>query len=124
MNEPPKLFVLVDDKRDTPDEESTVIIRDPRIAFDALCRLSPIHTLAMDNDMGHGWEFEGRNILKKFLAACEPWLGSGQGRPFPNPDYPTFVMLVTSNGPAAIDMAGTLRQHGYTREGVDRWVKL
>lgn len=114
MTAPPKLFVLVDDKREPPSEEGVIIVRDPRVALNTLCMLTKIHTLAMDNDMGHGWEFEGRNILKRFLEVCQAETAS----------YPAFVLLVTSNGPAASDMAGTLRQHGYTREGVDRWVKF
>jgi hypothetical protein len=112
MSDQPNLFVLVDDKRECA-EDGTIIVRDPRVAFDVLCRLSPIHTLAMDNDMGHGWEFEGRNILKKYLSACEPWLGSGQALIGPNPSYPVHVVLVTSNEPAAKSMRDLLREHGY-----------
>lgn len=115
INGETKLFVLVDDKRDPPAEDGPVIIRDPRVADAVLDLLHPlIHTLAMDNDMGHGWEFEGRNILKRFFdKVCKP-----------TSVYPSFVMIMTNNSPAADDMAGTLKQHGYTREGIGQWVRL
>ena len=111
MTDQPKLFVLVDDKRECA-QDGTVIIRDPRVALNVLCMLA-VHTLAMDNDMGHGWDFEGRNILKKFLEVCRAQTAS----------YPVHVVLVTNNEPAAKSMRDLLREHGYKQQSPTGFVR-
>jgi hypothetical protein len=113
MSDQPNLFVLVDDKRECA-EDSTVIVRDPRAADAVLDLLHPlIHTLAMDNDMGHGWEFEGRNILKRFFdKICQP-----------TTVYPVHVVLVTNNEPAAKSMRDLLREHGYKQQSPTEFVR-
>lgn len=103
------MYVLVDDLRNYGD----VIIRDPRIAIKVIRRIhKSITTIGLDNDMGHGWEHEGRNLLKQFMADCK------------NEKYWPKVQIVTSNTVAMIEMYKTLQENGYQLDsnGVD-WIK-
>lgn len=103
------LDVCIDDCRNIGD----VIIRDPRVAIEVLRRLGKRvgHTY-WDNDMGYGWEREGRHLLKQFIKDCKSakW-------------YPT-IQIVTSNSVAAEDMRATLKAANYMLDADNRWVHV
>lgn len=104
------LYVCIDDTRTL----GNVNIKDPRIAIQVLRRLlKQIAVTFWDNDMGHGWEYEGRNLLKQFIQDCK------------NANHYPFIAIVTSNTVAADDMVLTLRQAGYVLKdnglGLQAW---
>lgn len=83
----------------------------PHVALATLRRLhKQIGTLFMDNDMGGGFEVEGRNILKQFLTDCKN-----------QKHYPASVHIVSSNEPASRVMASMLKEHGYRKIDVRSW---
>lgn len=101
------LHVLIDDTRDLG---ADVIIRKPDVAIAVLRRLlKQTARTYWDNDLGGGWELEGRNLLKQHLQDCA------------NAGHYPEVVVVTSNSVAARDMIGTLQQYGYTQEGNEPW---
>lgn len=70
-----------------------------------------ITATSWDNDMGGGWEMEGRNLLKQFLKDCS------NAKRFP----PVFI--VTSNSVAQVDMRNTLFNFGYkAAANPDHWI--
>lgn len=92
------MYVLVDDTRNYGD----VIIRNPKVAIQVIRRIhKSITTIGWDNDMGHGWEYEGRNLLKQFMADCK------------NAKYWPNVQVITSNVVARMEMNKTLEENGY-----------
>lgn len=101
------LSVCVDDSRTLGD----VNIRNPAVAIQVLRRLlKSISLVYWDNDMGYGYELEGRVLLKQFLQDCK------NAGVFPG------IMIVTGNSVAAKDMEASLQQAGYKL--VDgRWQK-
>ena len=101
--------VCIDDSR----ECGTVNVKDPRAGLTVLRRLhKQMSILYMDNDMGHGWEFEGRNILRQFLVDCRN-----------AKHYVPQVMIVTSNCAAREAMIADLTSHGYRKHQNDpRWM--
>lgn len=100
------LDVCIDDCRTLGD----IQIRNPKVAIQVLRRLlKSIRLTYWDNDMGGGWEFEGRNLLKQFLQDCK------------NANYWPHVVIVTSNSVAALDMESTLKSYGYTKQIHGSW---
>ena len=62
------ISVCIDDERAYGD----VVVRNPENALFVLhTLLKSISRTYWDNDMGGGWELEGRNLLKKFLQDCQ-----------------------------------------------------
>lgn len=99
--------ILVDDQRDGGD----IIIRNPTVAIATLRRIMrSIRCVSWDNDMGHGWDYEGRKLLKQFLSDCK------------NDDYWPEIVLVTANTRAFDDMVQTLMYYKYTPESNHRSV--
>jgi len=93
-----RIEVCVDDERNLGD----VNIRNPVAALGVLRKLLPgISRIYWDNDMGYGWEYEGRNLLKSFMEDCK------RTNLFP------VVSIVTANPIAAEDMCKTLEAAGY-----------
>jgi hypothetical protein len=92
------MHVCIDDYRTLGD----VVIRHPEVAITALRRLQKqITRTYWDNDMGGGWELEGRNLIKQYLTDIS------------NAGIRHEVVIVTSNTVAASDMAKTLASFGY-----------
>jgi hypothetical protein len=90
--------VCVDDSRTLGD----VNIKNPEVAIAVLRRLlMSISHVYWDNDMGYGYELEGRVLLKQFIQDCK------------NAGHFPAVMIVTGNSVAARDMETTLQQAGY-----------
>lgn len=102
------LDICVDDTRSFGHMQ----IRDPTVAIMVLRRLLKQTRLTYwDNDMGYGWEYEGRNLLKQFIQDCK------------NAKWYPHVVIVTSNSVAAEDMKRTLVEADYAwnnKEGA--WV--
>lgn len=90
--------VCVDDSRTLGD----VNIPNPQIAIQVLRRLlKSISHVYWGNDMGYGYELEGRVLLKQFLQDCK------NAGVFPK------VVIVTGNTVAERDMTLSLQQAGY-----------
>lgn len=101
------LHVLIDDTRDLG---ADVIIRKPDVAIAVLRRLlKQTARTYWDNDMGGGWELEGRNLLKQHLQDCA------------NAGHYPEVIIVTSNSVAERDMFVTLERYGYSRKDARLW---
>lgn len=104
------MHVLVDDTRTF----GQVIIKDPRVAIQVLRRiLKSIELIGWDNDMGYGYEFEGRVLIRQFLQDCK------NAKHFPR------VYIVTGNSVAREDMYKTLKEFGYepTHDDDQSWSK-
>lgn len=94
--------VCVDDCRTLGD----VNIQNPEVAIKVLRRLlKSITHVYWDNDMGYGYELEGRVLLKQFIQDCQ------NAKLFPG------IVIVTGNSVAAQDMEITLQQAGYVLQG-------
>lgn len=92
------MYVVIDDARSLGD----VQVRDPRLALTVLRRLEKhITAVGWDNDMGYGWDNEGRNLMKKWLTDCK------NSNRFP------IVYILTSNTIAQKEMELTLKDYGY-----------
>ena len=101
------MHVLIDDCRDGGD----VIIRNPNHAIHVLRRLGKqVESVSWDNDMGYGWELEGRNLLKQYLTDCR------------NQKHWPTMFIVTSNTVAAKDMEVSLKQAGYKFVPYKGWI--
>jgi hypothetical protein len=100
------MYVVIDDAKSLGD----VQVRDPRLALTVLRRLEKqITAVGWDNDMGYGWENEGRNLMKAWLQDCK------NSNRFP------IVYILTGNNIAEKEMKLTLQDYGYEYRENEGW---